>query len=90
MIWVQSFDTKNIIIYKIRQSFFIAIFNKALSKDNIPNRIFKSIIDLIFPYLYVIFNIYLLIDYYFNYFYFSITSFFQNLEKSNYIIAKAY
>lgn len=59
---------ENIIMHKIRQLIFIDIFDKTLGKDKIPNYIFKSIIDLIFVYLYVIFNTCLLTDYYSNYF----------------------
>lgn len=44
----QDFDIKNIIIYKICQSIFIIIFNKAPNKDKILNCIYKSIINLIF------------------------------------------
>lgn len=52
----QGFDPRNITIYVIRQLIFIAISNKAPDKERIFNHILKSIIDLIFPYLYIIFN----------------------------------
>lgn len=69
----QDFNTKNIIIYKIYQSIFIIIFGKTLNNNKIFNCILKSIINLIFSKLYVIFNTYLSIGYCFIYFCLSIT-----------------
>ncbi len=46
----QGFDTGNITMHEIHQSILLAISVKAPGEDGIPNRILKSIIDLILPY----------------------------------------
>lgn len=66
----------------------MAILNKALDKNRNLNHILKSIIHLIFLYLYITFYTCSIINYYLIYFYFSITNNIQKSERLNNIIAK--
>lgn len=86
----QGFDTGNITMHEIRQLILLAISNKAPGEDEIPNRILKSIIGLILPYLYIIFNACLSTGYCPTHFCLSITVVLQKLGKPDYTIVKAY
>lgn len=77
-------------MHEIRQSILIAISDKAPGEDGIPNRILKSIIDLILPYLYVIFNACLSTGYCPTHFRSSITVVLRKPGKPDYTITKAY
>ena len=86
----QGFDTGNITMHEIHQSILMAISDKAPGEDGIPNRILKSIIDLILPHLYVIFNACLSTGYCPTHFRSSITVVLRKPGKPDYTIAKAY
>ena len=86
----QSFDTGDITAHEIRQSILTAILEKAPGEDRIPNRILKSIIDLILLYLFIIFNACLSTGYCLNHFWSFITIILQKPGKPDYTIAKAY
>lgn len=77
-------------MHEIRQSILMAISNKAPGEDGIPNRILKSIIDLILPYLDVIFNACLTVGYCPAHFRSSITIVLRKPGKPDCTIAKAY
>lgn len=68
----------------------MSILDKTLGKNKIPNYILKSIIDLIFLYLDVIFNACLMVGYCYIYFRFSIIIVFQKPKKQDYTITKTY
>ena len=86
----QGFDTGDITTHEIRQSILTAISDKAPGEDGIPNRILKSIIDLILPYLSIIFNACLSTGYCPTHFRSSITIVLRKPGKPDYTIAKAY
>lgn len=86
----QGFDPRNITIYIIRQLIFIAISNKVLGKEKFFNHILKSIIDLIFPYRYIIFNTCWSTGNCPTHLQLSITVVFQKPRKFDYTITKSY
>lgn len=77
-------------MHKIRQSILMAILDKGPGKNGIINRVLKWIIDLILPYLYVIFNACLSTGYRPTHFCLSITILFRKPGKPDYTIGKAY
>lgn len=86
----QGFDMGDITTHETRQAILTAILDKAPGEDGIPNRIVKSIIDLILPYLYIIFNACLSAGYCPTHFRSSITIVLRQPGKPDYTIAKAY